>query len=820
MFQNISDSYDEERENEQTTNNNKKQILKHLLDKRNILIYILSFMISTVSFSGEIAPFGLSVLVACCSNSVPIGIIYILSAIGTLIGTGTDSFLTYLLISIIFMAISLIFKGKYNEDTDRINYGIQIGISCIIGRLIKMLFGPFLVYDLVQTIIFSIAVVIFYKIFVSAIDVLKNLRIKNVFSVEEVIGTSLLIGVAVCGFREFSIFGFSIRNILSILIVLVLGWQNGMLIGGATGITIGVLLGIIANGSPLQIASYATSGLIAGILNKLGKIGVIIGFIIGNGILAYVGNGNTQQVIILKEIIIASIGLLAVPRRMKINIEDIIDNKKYLPVTPEKRLEYKAETIYKLNNVSEAISEVAKTYQDVAATTVEENEIDLENKNIFIEELKNNIEYLKENALYEALDTSQEIQNQIYQKVITQEYISDKDIIQIYENNNYYILGFDENSINPTIKSDVEEIVKAINYAYRISKINFVWKKKIDDDKKTMGAQLDGISKTISSIAENINEEKQEENYEEKEQIKRILNQKGIEITDVNIKKDKYDKVYVSVYMDACNGEEIRECKADIIKDVISKILKEKVTLQNDDCARKDNKSICNLKYTSEDKYKLQLGIAKATKTGSPISGDSSIQIKLEDGKYLLAISDGMGSGPNARKSSKIAIKMLQRLFTSGFEKDVAIDLINSSINLNSNDETYATLDVAILDLYKGNIEFIKNGACPTYIKNRKKVDTIKNLALPAGILNNIELNVYDRDVENNDIMIMCSDGIIESNTEYQNKELWLKYLLEEMETDNVQKIADIIINEAIDNDFGKQKDDMTVIVAKIVKTH
>ena len=32
----------------------------------------------------------------------------------------------------------------------------------------------------------------------------------------------------------------------------------------------------------------------------------------------------------------------------------------------------------------------------------------------------------------------------------------------------------------------------------------------------------------------------------------------------------------------------------------------------------------------------------------------------------------------------------------------------------------------------------------------------------------------------------------------------------------SLQKIADIIISEAIDNDFGKEKDDMTVIVAKV----
>ena len=62
----------------------------------------------------------------------------------------------------------------------------------------------------------------------------------------------------------------------------------------------------------------------------------------------------------------------------------------------------------------------------------------------------------------------------------------------------------------------------------------------------------------------------------------------------------------------------------------------------------------------------------------------------------------------------------------------------------------------------------------------------------------------------------MCTDGILESSEEYTNKELWLKFLLEEMETDDVQKMADIIMQEAIDNNYGMQKDDMTVIVAKV----
>ena len=65
--------------------------------------------------------------------------------------------------------------------------------------------------------------------------------------------------------------------------------------------------------------------------------------------------------------------------------------------------------------------------------------------------------------------------------------------------------------------------------------------------------------------------------------------------------------------------------------------------------------------------------------------------------------------------------------------------------------------------------------------------------------------------------MVMCSDGILDSNIEYKNKELWVKYLLEDIDTTNTKKIADLILNEAIDNTYGVAKDDMSVIVCKFL---
>lgn len=825
MFQNISANTDYVEENKNKTNL-KENFIKQNLSKQAILIYILAFMVSTVKFGNNMAPFAISIIAAITANNIPILIPYVITCIGTFIGFGGSGLLTYILTSLIFMALSIFVMPKVKEDTDQKRLMPHLIVATILVQIVQILFGPILIYDILSAILFTIISCIFYKIFNSSISVIKDSKTKKAFSIEEVIGTSLLVAIAISAFRDIAIFGYSIRNILSVLVVLILGWQNGILVGATSGVTIGVVIAIIQGGDPVQIAAFAISGMIAGLLNKIGKIGVIIGFLLGNIILSYAANGNTHSVIMVQEILIASIGLLAMPKNLKINIEDFVNDIKYLPKAPDNRLEQKEDMVYKLNNVSDAISEMANTYKEAAATVLEENEVEYtKNKEIFVTELENNINDLKDNVLYDDLiDDESPIIDDIFKLLTEKAEITRKELLKIFENHNNYILGFDDSAVSNKLMDEIDKMVKAINASYRVSRINFIWKKKIVENKEAMVNQLDGISKTISNLAEDITTKKSSsKELDEKEELLKLFEQKRIEVKELNINKELNGKIEIGIYTKPCEDYnstnlEIEECKSDRIKQIINKFYKQEFEVQLVDCSIQKATDICYFKYISKNKYKLQIGLAKATKEGSPVSGDTTLKMKLQDGKQLIAISDGMGSGPNARKSSKIAIQMLKRLLISGFNKETSLDMINSSMCLNAEDDSYATLDIAIFDLYEGNVEFIKNGASPTYIKDRRHVDIIKNITLPAGILNNIELKISDRDISENEILVMCSDGIAESNAEYENKELWLKYLLEQMETENVQKMADIILAEAIDNNYGTPKDDMTVIVCKIEK--
>ena len=814
MLQNISKELDYDENTEKVKNKAELiEVLKKIFTKQNIAVYLLTFLISMVGFGKDslIAPFGIALTAACISTGMPMLVVYISSVIGTTIKFGFNGLLMYVVASLIVLLLSVVAKPKrVNDDSnEKVRLGARLAFSVFAVQLIYILFTGFYMYDFLTAIMITITSYIFYKIFVNSISVVKEYGIKRVFTVEEVIGASLLLAIAISAVGDYSILGFGVRNIFCIFMVLYLGYRNGMLVGATAGITIGVVISILGGEEQILIAAYAISGLIAGLLNKFGKIGVIIGFVIGNIAVAYAANGGAHNIIMFQEILIAAVGLLFVPKVTKISIEDVLPNTKLLPEAGG-TLEESTETLEKLNSISKTISDMASNY--------EENDIYDRNLEMFEDELLNSLEGLEGNNLYDDIYNNEDnIIEDIFNYLQENGVMTDNGLISIFAKHNTYLMNSENDYIKTEELDEMREIIKAINTAYRISKNNFIWQKKLDENNKNVSKQLKNVSKAINNIASSLKENTDE--YEsEKAEIEDLLKDKGILLKEISIKKENTGRVIVNAYTNICDDAEGKNCPIKPIDKALNKVFDEKFMLQDQKCGIRLNKNTCSYTFISDDKYIIQTGIAKTKKNDSIVSGDNISQIRLGDGKYMLAISDGMGSGANARRNSKIAISMLERLFSTGFDKETSINLINSAIMNANREEMYATLDIEILDLYAGKMQILKNGACPTYIKRGKNVSIIKSTSLPTGIVNDISVDTYDTDLNDGDIVVICSDGIIESNNEYANKELWLKYLLEEVQTDSPERIADIILHESIDNDFGKAKDDMTVIAFKVNK--
>ena len=804
MFGNMNESTIEVKK-KSIKNNKKIDVLANVLNKKYFAIYVIAFLISLVELTGDFSVFSISILGACLSFSIPILGVVAFSMIGNFIKFGMNGFIEYSALAIALLISLFLIKPIYNEKerNEKIKIGFNIFIATLILQLIKIGFSTITLYDILSSITLSIMAVVFYKIFVNSIVVMKDFSERRAFSIEEVIGTSILIAIAATGLGEISVYGLSIRNIINILIVMILGWRNGILVGATSGVAIGMTVGTITHSDPIMIAAYSISGMISGLLNKFGKIGVVVGFISGNILLAYLSNGNTIELIHFKEILIASLGLLALPKKFEFTIEEFMGRNKLFPIMPSNALGKSKMAAQSLNNVSEVIDEMSTGYEELELEESKQN-----NKDIFIAELLNTLDPYKDNIIYEDIaNVNGEIINKIFEILLEKQKITIKELLNVFSECNSYIVGFDDKEIGKYLDESLSQMVTIINMSYKVSKSEFIWRKKEEANKRNLGKQLKGLSKAIHSIAKGIEDEKDLIKFpKEEKEIISIFQSNGFTIKELDIEKKSRYSIRIFLNKEYELVDEINK-----IESILTKVLKETI-IYNEYNSDKDM-----LNFISEDKFTMTMGKATKTKDNSDISGDNIINMRLKDGKYFLALSDGMGTGKKANASSKKVLNMLEGLLLSGFDKETSIDLINRNL-IGQQKEMFATMDIAIIDLYTGNVEFIKSGACPTYIKNKKNVKLIKSNSLPTGIVEENKVQTFEKNIEEGDMVILCSDGILDSNVEYKNKELWLKYILEDIETKNTQKVADIIMNEAIDNNYGIAKDDMSVIVFKFNK--
>lgn len=157
-------------------------------------------------------------------------------------------------------------------------------------------------------------------------------------------------------------------------------------------------------------------------------------------------------------------------------------------------------------------------------------------------------------------------------------------------------------------------------------------------------------------------------------------------------------------------------------------------------------------------RFGLDFGAACCPKKGCEEAGDSLI-IRDFDGVYLAAISDGMGSGAEAKRESSQAVQLLADLVTCGFRLDEASECVNRLLLLREGGEMYATLDAILFDPQEGSISIAKHGAPASYIIRSGLVSTLYSEALPVGIIADAKASVCSFRIKKGDTIVMMSDG-------------------------------------------------------------
>ena len=141
--------------------------------------------------------------------------------------------------------------------------------------------------------------------------------------------------------------------------------------------------------------------------------------------------------------------------------------------------------------------------------------------------------------------------------------------------------------------------------------------------------------------------------------------------------------------------------------------------------------------------------------------------------------------------------------------------MLNAALLVGPDPEVYATLDVAVLDLYSGDLEFVKAGAAPSYILREGELTQIDSRSMPAGMLPVLEPEIFRCSVQPGDLVILLSDGLLPAG---QGDEALREFILAFDRKKG--SMARAMVNFCKKLTPEEISDDMTAVVLHIRKEH
>lgn len=309
--------------------------------------------------------------------------------------------------------------------------------------------------------------------------------------------------------------------------------------------------------------------------------------------------------------------------------------------------------------------------------------------------------------------------------------------------------------------------------------------------------QARGIAEVMKSCAVDLSRSCGE--YSEAENaVKTALSSKGISCPELYISGEDLE-----VYAVVRNKTDIKIiCKT--LKDVTGKnyILKDKLSYDRDKCC---------LIFGVPPRLDAVFGTAYAIKNGEKVSGDTHSVIKINEHSFLMALSDGMGSGEYAKKVSATAISLIEAFYRAEMPEDTVLKTINKLLSFNR-DERFTCIDIAAINLNSGIADFVKIGSPAGIIIREGEIKILESQSLPLGILDNLRPTVCSEQLKSGDIVVFMSDGITSAYSSASD----LYEFLQGLKPLNPQNLADKILADALNRTGSAVNDDMTVLCTRL----
>lgn len=213
--------------------------------------------------------------------------------------------------------------------------------------------------------------------------------------------------------------------------------------------------------------------------------------------------------------------------------------------------------------------------------------------------------------------------------------------------------------------------------------------------------------------------------------------------------------------------------------------------------------------------WSVESGMAACGVDGSRENGDTYWLGNLSDGRYLAALSDGMGHGALARQESGQTVTLLRLCLEAGYTRAQTLTAVNGMMLLASRGERFSTVDLVTIDLWTGKATLDKLGAATSRLLRGRSMTELTGDALPLGILETVDSRTCMLRLHAGDELVLMTDGVEDA---FASKTELDEAIREAMSEPTAQTAADRLLRTAREVQGGR-KDDMSVVVLRVSKT-
>ena len=212
--------------------------------------------------------------------------------------------------------------------------------------------------------------------------------------------------------------------------------------------------------------------------------------------------------------------------------------------------------------------------------------------------------------------------------------------------------------------------------------------------------------------------------------------------------------------------------------------------------------------------------VAGMSVPATQVGGDFYDYVTVANDQTAIAVADAAGKGLRGAMNAVLTNGMLYEVSRFKSEADIILTDLNAGLAPRMYGPSFIALNLAILDEEKKRIDYANGGQPYPILKRGTDIIEIENSDLPLGSMKKVEYESTTFDLNEGDILIFHTDGLIEALN--IDEEMYGTERLKEL----VSKIPDNytaaeVIQSIVADVQGfvgeaEQYDDMTIVVIKV----